>query len=202
MSQYTKNDILLNQGDTITVQLLNESLAKLYYNINNSEYTPTSSTYATSALSGSVVFTDVITTSADIKISKAINPYSLTNGIKVFNSYINNDISATITDQEVSMKYLIVCNKTILMFGKINTAFSSSTIDLKKLFSYTPYTLSKLFFINIGGGEQPHTKSPLTILTSMSNEVVNIASCLSYTDSVSESLPIRSIDWFAIGKVL
>lgn len=221
---YTKDEIKI-ENVPITTQTLNKSLYKLFNNLLDAKTLaePTSAQYATTSISGVIAFSDSVeTSSVSPDILNAVSPYTLhnSNNLKILDSYYNNNLSNVITYNEASMQYILLPNKIVLMFGKINALFTSSVINFTKLFETTPYILSSLYCINIGGGENTHNLSPNIAITSISNSILNvvnithpkyvnitsindiqvsIAPNLTYTNGVANA--IRPIDWIAIGKI-
>jgi hypothetical protein len=173
-------------------------MLKLFSNITTGDYVSTAGTYATSAASGSIIFTDTISTTAT---NRAISPLTLYGNPPFLNTYFN-DISTETSYQDASMKYIIVQNKIILMFGKLNTSSNSYNMNLSNLFLNTPYSLQSLYFISFASGELNHTISPAVVITSMSNSNVGIAASLNYSSPISGAATVRNMDWFAIGKIV
>jgi hypothetical protein len=198
MTAYTREDIKIKNGENISVQTLNKSMLKLFSNITTGDYVSTAGTYATSAASGSIIFTDTISTTAT---NRAISPLTLYGNPPFLNTYFN-DISTETSYQDASMKYIIVQNKIILMFGKLNTSSNSYNMNLSNLFLNTPYSLQSLYFISFASGELNHTISPAVVITSMSNSNVGIAASLNYSSPISGAATVRNMDWFAIGKIV
>ena len=188
--------IKIQPNSIIQNSVLNSSISKMFSYIENINPVLHTGTYATSAASGAVQFTNTlntITTSAALKAISPLTLYSTINNAPIaLNTYFGNNISNTVTHLDTTMQYIILLNKTIMMFGKINTTLDNTTINLTQLFSNTPYTLDRLYFINIGGGEVLNDSNvALPNITSMSHTTVDVYQ-LSY--------PIT--DWFALGRIV
>lgn len=188
--------IKIQPNSIIQNSVLNSSISKMFSYIENINPILHTGTYATSAVSGAVQFTNTlntITTSAALKAVSPLTLYSTINNAPIaLNTYFGNNISNTVTYLTTTMQYIILLNKTIMMFGKINTTATNATINLAQLFSNTPYTLDRLYFINVGGGEilNDSTISLPTIASMSSTEV----------DVYRLSYPIT--DWFALGRIV
>lgn len=186
--------IKIQSENVIQNSTLNNSISKLYSYIENITPILHTGTYATSAVSGSIEYANNINTTTTSANLKAVAPITLYNTIdntpSVLNTYFNNNVSNTVTYSTTSMQYVLLLNKAILMFGKINTTSTTATIDLQQLFNLTPYSLYGLYFIQIGGGEMHNNTYPIPIVTYMSNTSV-IISKINYDIT----------DWFALGKI-
>lgn len=194
---YTKQQIEILEGENISTQSLNKGLYRLYDNLVNTSFVTTSAPIATDAISGTIMFTDSISATGALK---AASPYTL-NNIPIFlNSYFNTDISSTVTYNNTSISYIELMNNVLLVFGKINTGADSFTINLKELFDLTPYTISEVLYVNIGGSQNSNTSSPCSIINSITNNLITVNS-LSFTSAKIPGLP-RNIDLCMLIKVI
>jgi hypothetical protein len=189
--------IQISPNDTINTEVLNNKINKLYTYLNSITPATLIGNYATTTTSGSVTYSDTTNTTA---ISSAISPYTLHNTPQILNTYFNNTISPSVSYLDATMQYIILSNKIVLMFGKINTIHTTSSINFNQLFQLTPYTLNAIYFINIGGNETPPTMGLLPVIKWLTTANVEIRSDLTYSQPISSGV-IRSLDWFAIGKI-
>ena len=187
----------IQPNSLLTTEALNNSIIGLFNIINSINYINTIGPAASTTVSGSVLFTDTIASGSVSGIFPAVSPYSLNSIPMSLNTYFGNSISTMVTGPGTTMQYILLPNKVILMFGMVSS--TTSSIYLKDLFSNTPYTLSALYFINIGGGEMGHTTSALPIITYMTKDTITIAPMLAYTNPASSSA--RNINWYALGKI-
>lgn len=197
---------ILKEESSISLLTLNKLLYNVYALIKNTDIAIPTMPYATTSLSGSIKYSDTLNTiSTSSNNLLAISPYTLNNDPKILNTYFNNDISINLTniDNTVSAKYIVLSNKTVLIFGEINILSPNNTLllNLTELFAQSSDKLSSLLYITIGNGELTNTTSSSSIIKSIIQEAditVSITGNLKFLDNSNIS---RKLNWFAIGKV-
>jgi len=195
---YTKQQVEIREGDNLDIQTLNRCLSRLYNNLANTSFVESSGTPATSADNGSLTFTDSLSTVSVNTL--AVSPLTLNNYPRFLNSYYHNELSDSISYNNVSFRYLSLMNNMLIVFGKISTNSSGAIINLLKLFEQTPYTVSRILYVNVGGGELNNTTSPAVVINSITNSSISIAATLDFTSPTTAGLD-RVLDWFMIVKI-
>jgi len=194
---YTKQQVELVEGDKLNAQTLNRSVSRLYNNLLNTSFVETTAAHATSAINGTITFTDSI--SAVSLSALAVSPFTVNNYPKFINSYYNNAVSNLISYNNMSMQYISLMNDVLLVCGRISTATDSAIINLNKLFEQTPYTISKILYITAGGGDMSNTTSPSVVINSITNDAISLAGTLSFASPKVAGLD-RVIEWFMLVK--